>query len=171
MFAGAFYGLSCAIKQTPWLLVPFLLIWVYHDGAGLSRRERALRTVCFAVAAGCLFLVPNLWFIFQDYQSWWQGVITPSFGNLVILSQGLSMVSELGIIPLPPRVYALAAVSVFATLVFNYAVYFNRLRHIIWVMPMLAMWFSYRGLQNYFIFWIPMLVISAVYIYKDRSRI
>ncbi len=53
----------------------------------------------------------------------------------------------------------------------NYAVYFDRLKHIIWVMPIVTLWFSYRGLQNYFIFWVPMLVASAIYIYKERIRV
>jgi uncharacterized membrane protein len=167
--AGACYGLACAMKQTPWLLTPFLLIWVFHDHPESSRGERIRRALIFATAAAGLFLIPNLWFIYQDYSLWWRGVIAPSFGNLVILSQGLSMTSETGFIPLPPSFYSITFVTVFAALLFNYAVYFERLKHVIWVVPILTMWFSYRGLQNYFIFWIPMLVVSAVYLYKERT--
>ena len=167
--AGACYGLTCAMKQTPWLLAPFLLIWIFHDHPESSRGERIRRTLIFATAAAGLFLIPNLWFIYQDYSLWWRGVIAPTFGNLVILSQGLSMMSETGFIPLPPSFYSVTFVTVFAALLFNYAVYFDRLKHAIWVVPILTMWFSYRGLQNYFIFWIPMLVVSAVYLYKERT--
>jgi uncharacterized membrane protein len=81
------------------------------------------------------------------------------------------MVSELGYVPLSPHFYSITLMAVFATLIFNYAVYFDKLKHAIWVMPMVALWFSYRGLQNYFIFWMPMLVASAVYIYKERARV
>jgi uncharacterized membrane protein len=169
--AGVFYGLSCAIKQTPWLLAPFLLIWIYNDQVEPTQGERVRRSAGFVVAAAAAFLAPNLWFIYQDYSLWWQGVITPSFGNLVILSQGLSMISEIGYVPLPPHFYLITFIAVFVTLVFNYAVYFDKLRHAIWVMPMLTMWFSYRGLQNYFIFWIPLLVTSAIYMYKERIRV
>lgn len=168
--AGVFYGISCATKQTPWLLAPFLLIWVYNDRVEFPRGDRVRRAASFAVSAVASFLVPNLWFIYQDYSLWWQGVITPSFGNLVILSQGLSMISEIGYVPLPPHFYLITFIAVFVTLVFNYAVYFEKLKHAIWIMPMLTMWFSYRGLQNYFIFWIPLLVTSAIYMYKERSR-
>jgi uncharacterized membrane protein len=169
--AGVFYGLSCAIKQTPWLLAPFLLIWIYSDQVEPTQGERLRRSAGFVVAAAAAFLVPNLWFIYQDYSLWWQGVITPSFGNLVILSQGLSMISEIGYVPLPPHFYLITFIAVFVTLILNYAVYFDKLRHVIWVMPMLTMWFSYRGLQNYFIFWIPLLVTSAIYMYKERIRV
>jgi uncharacterized membrane protein len=169
--AGALYGLSCATKQTPWLLAPFLLIWVYNDHVQSHRVERLGRTAVFAVAAVASFLVPNLWFIRQDYSLWWQGVITPSFGNLVVLSQGLSMISQIGDVPLPPHFYLITFVAVLVTLVFNYAVYFDKIKHAIWVMPMLTMWFSYRGLQNYFTFWIPMIVVSSIYIYKEGVRV
>jgi uncharacterized membrane protein len=159
--SGALYGVSCAIKQTPWLLAPFLLIWIYNDNAEASMKERLKRTAIFAGMAAVLFLIPNLQFILQGFSQWWDGVVT----------QGLSMVSELGYVPLPPHFYSITLLAVFATLIFNYAVYFDKLKHAIWVMPMVALWFSYRGLQNYFIFWMPMLVASAVYIYKERARV
>jgi uncharacterized membrane protein len=165
--AGALYGLACAAKQTPWLLAPFLMIWMYEDGEG-SVRDRLKRTLMFAAASAAFFLLPNIPFILLDYASWWGGVVTPSFGNLVILSQGLSMVSEAGLIPLPPDFYLVAFVAVFATLLFNYAVYFDKLKHAIWVLPAVVMWFSYRGLQNYFIFWVPLLAASAVCILRER---
>jgi len=167
--AGVFYGAGCAIKQTPWLLAPFLLVWIYHESTKSWRRDRLARAAIFAGTAAFAFLLPNLMFIYQDLPHWWEGVVAPSFGNLVILSQGLSMVSELGYVPLPPQFYSITFMAVFATLIFNYAVYFDKLKHVIWVMPMITLWFSYRGLQNYFIFWIPMLVASAIYIYRERT--
>ncbi len=169
--SGAFYGVSCAIKQTPWLLAPFLLIWMYCDDGESSRTARLRRVAVFIGMTAILFLLPNLEFINGGLLQWWEGVVTPSFGNLVILSQGLSMVSELGYVPLPPHFYSIVMVAVFLTLIFNYAVYFDKLKHTIWVMPVVTLWFSYRGLQNYFIFWVPMLVASAIYIYKERIRV
>jgi uncharacterized membrane protein len=141
---------------------------MYCDETGSSRAARLKRTAIFSALTILMFLIPNFRFINESYPQWWDGVVMPSFGNLVILSQGLSMVSELGYVPLPPDFYSITLLAVFATLIFNYAVYFDKLKHIIWVMPILALWFSYRGLQNYFIFWIPMLVASAVYIYRER---
>jgi len=69
-------------------------------------------------------------------------------------------------VPLPPAFYLVATVVVAATLIVEYYVYFERLAFALWAFPAIILWFSYRGLQNYFIFWTPLLVMSAVLLYK-----
>jgi uncharacterized membrane protein len=114
------------------------------------------------------FLIPNLWFMAQDLGAWYSGVFTPAFGNLVVLSQGLSLITLASGVPLPPAFYLTIVAIVAVTLLVEYYLFFERLAYALWAFPALILWFSYRGLQNYFIFWTPLLVMSAVKLYREE---
>jgi uncharacterized membrane protein len=169
LVAGVMFGLASAVKQTPWLLAPYLLIWFFKSESDLKLQSRLKRVGMFTGAAVAAFLIPNLWFMFNDFGAWYSGVVTPAFGNLVVLSQGLSLITLAGGVPLPPAFYLLATVIVAATLIVEYYIYFERLAFALWAFPAIILWFSYRGLQNYFIFWTPLLVMSAVLLYKRSN--
>jgi len=164
--AGIMFGLACATKQTPWLLAPFLLIWFLRSKLGLVIRERLKRVGMFGGFALGAFLVPNLGFMLNDFGAWYAGVVTPAFGNLVVLGQGLSLITLAAGVPLPPAFYLTATLIVSGTLLVNYFVYFEKLAYAVWAFPAIMLWFSYRGLQNYFIFWTPLLVMSTVLLYR-----
>lgn len=167
--SGIMFGLACATKQTPWLLAPFLLVWYFKTGSLSRVADRIRRVGGFALAALASFLIPNLAFMILDFGAWYNGVVTPAFGNLVVLSQGLSLITLAAGLPLPPTFYLIATLLVAATLLVNYFAYFRTLSYAVWAFPAVILWFSYRGLQNYFIFWTPLLVMSAVMLYRRAS--
>ncbi len=57
-------GLAMAVKQTPWLVLPFLVVGIALEARRLGGGRAAMRTAgrYVAIAVGA-FLVPNLWFI------------------------------------------------------------------------------------------------------------
>lgn len=169
--AGIMFGVACATKQTPWLLAPFLLVWLLRSKPNINALETLKRIGIFTTLALAAFLLPNIGFMTNDFNTWYSGVVTPAFGNLVVLGQGLSLITVAGGVPLPPTFYLVATLVVAATLLVNYFVYFERLAHAVWAFPAIILWFSYRGLQNYFIFWIPLLVMSAVLLYRRVGSI
>ncbi len=170
IFAGIAYGVASAIKQTPWLLGPFLLVYFWREGKGHELKNRALRTIQFLAAALVAFSIPNAKFMWENFGAWYDGVVTPAFGNLVALTQGLSLLTQAGGVPLPLRFYTLSIIAVFLVLLFNYAIYFDKLRQAVWAFPAIMMWFSYRGLQNYFIYWTPLLVVASVILYRESIQ-
>ena len=163
------FGLASAVKQTPWILAPFLLVWFLQSNQTLQFKERLKRTGSFAAFALASFLIPNLWFMLVDFGAWYSGVVTPAFGNLVVLSQGLSLITLAAGVPLPPAFYLTATLSVAGVLLVCYFIYFEKLALTVWAFPAIVLWFSYRGLQNYFIFWTPLLVMSAIMLYKKAQ--
>jgi len=167
--SGIMFGLASAMKQTPWLLAPFLLVWFLRNKRDLNLRNRLKRAGTFAEFALAAFLIPNIAFMLVDFGAWYSGVVTPAFGNLVVLSQGFSLITLASGVPLPPAFYLVATLAVAATLLVNYFVYFEKLALAIWAFPAIILWFSYRGLQNYFIFWVPLLVMSVVMLYKKKA--
>jgi uncharacterized membrane protein len=168
--AGMLFGLASAIKQTPWILAPFLLVWYLRSNQISQMKGRLKPTVVFASAALAAFIIPNLYFILDNFGAWYSGVVTPAFGNLVVLSQGLSLITLAAGIPLPPTFYLIATLSVAVALLVCYFTYFEKLALTVWAFPAIVLWFSYRGLQNYFVFWTPLLVMSAVMLYKRAER-
>jgi len=140
-----------------------------RDGAPHLRRATRLRNAfIFAVCAVAAFVIPNAWFMWLNFSAWYTGVVTPAFGNLVVLSQGLSLITLALGVPLPPEFYLISTVTVGIVLLVNYYVYFEKMSLAIWAFPAIMLWFSYRGLQNYFVFWMPLLVMSAVMFYRKR---
>ncbi len=167
--AGIMYGLACAVKQTPWLLAPFLLVWFLRSGEHVDVRERLQSTSIFIVSALVAFLIPNVWFMWLNFSAWYSGVVTPVLGNLVVLSQGLSLITLAIGVPLPPEFYLTCTIVVGLVLLVNYYVYFDKLKLTVWAFPAIMLWFSYRGLQNYFVFWTPLLVMSVISLYRRKN--
>jgi uncharacterized membrane protein len=166
---GLFYGLACAVKQTPWFLAPFLLIYLIKTEEGKSVRERLSPTMKFALTTIAAFLVINLPFILLNSAAWFGNVMTPMTEDLVIHSQGLSSLTEVGLLPVGKIFYTLLFASVFLVLVVNYYVYFDKLRFAFWIFPGIALWFSYRALTNYIIYWTPLMLVSMILWYKAEQ--
>lgn len=153
-------GLACAVKQTPWLLAPFLLA-----GVGLEARSRGwewarivARYGAFAAAA---FLAPNLPFIVIDPGSWLRGIALPFAGGLVPLGSGL--VSVLRVLHIGGGNLALFSAAALSALVAGVGLYVLRYRVLKAAAPLLAvapLFLGTRSLTSYFAFAVPALIVS-----------
>ena len=157
------------MKQTPWFLAPFLLIYLIKTEEGKSLRERLRPTMKFAATTIAVFLAINLPFILPNPTAWFGNVMTPMAEDLVIHSQGLSSLTEVGLLSVGKVFYTVLFASVFLVLVVNYYVYFDKLRFAFWIFPGIALWFSYRALTNYIIYWTPLMLVSIILWYKAEQ--
>lgn len=162
------YGLACAVKQEPWLLAPFLLIWMWKESPGDWKRK-LLRTGAYGGLALASFLAPNWRFMVEDPAAWWSGVSSPVLGGLIVLSQGLSMLTQMGYVPLGKSFYLTVTLTMYVLLAVNYAVYYDKLKYTFWIYPAVTLWLSYRGLQSYFIHMIPPVAAAAVSWYRRQG--
>lgn len=166
--SGLFYGISCAFKQIPWLLAPFLLIYMLQIDQNAASRVKLARALKFAGVAVVVFLAVNAPFMLGAPGAWLGNVLTPIASDLVVLSQGWSVLTQVGLVEVGRAFYTVLAVGVLATLFLNYLVYFDRLKYIFWIFPGIILWFSYRALTNYVIYWLPLLLVSLILWYKDE---
>ena len=166
--AGLFYGLASAFKQIPWLLAPFLLIYYLRAENHKPPREKLMECGKFVLVSAATFLVVNLPFILGSGGSWARNVLTPIASDLVVLSQGPSNLAVVGILPVPRVFFTVLTVGVLVVLIVNFYVYFNRLRYIFWIFPGIILWFSYRSLTNYVIYWLPLMLVSLILWYRDE---
>ena len=162
--AAAFaVGLACAVKQTPWFITPFLAIWLYERSEDVEEfLQVAIRCIGYGLAG---FLLPNLPFIVWDFRAWIDGVLTPIAGGgvpLVKQGAGLTMLSVANMYPLPKSFFTLSMFIAIIVLLIGYSLYFNRVKWMVWLVPAVVLWFNYRSLQNYFVFFIPIAYYSAL---------
>lgn len=167
--SGLFYGLACAMKQTPWFLAPFLLIYLIRTEDGKNLRKRLLRATKFAATTIAVFLAVNLPFMLANSAAWFRNVLTPMTEDLVIHSQGFSSLTEVGLLSVGRIFYTVVFGSVFVVLIVNYYVYFEKLRYVLWIFPGIVLWFSYRALTNYIIYWTPLMLVSLILWYKAEE--
>lgn len=153
------FGLAVAFKQGPWLLLPFLLVRLWRaEEEGGSPRRRVQR---FAAISATTFLLVNGPFLLADPGAWLRGVTEPLLDNLVFLSQGgFSGLTQYGFLNLPRSYYLIASLTILALLLFIYWRHYNALRDALWMMPALYLWFPYRSLPTYWLYWIfPALAV------------
>jgi len=155
-----FYGLALSLKQTPLLLAPFLLIRICYS----DKYRRSLANVaCFIMISAAVFLVFNGPFILWNATGWFKGYTLPAREALVIISHGgLSTLTQSGILYLPRTYFTLAALSAFTLLLFIYWRHHDQLSETFWIMPGIVMWFSFRALVSYWLYWaLPMTLVTV----------
>jgi hypothetical protein len=165
--AALLFGLAAGTKQQPWLLAPFLLIfiWQTHD------EKRRLAATCeFAGVAAAGFLALNLPFMVWDFSAWFRGVMVPLREALVPYGSGISLLTQAGIADLPKRFYSAATLGVSAVLVITYALHFRTFKHGLWLAPAIIMWFGYRGLQNYYVYWVPIALVAVFAWWEEQEQ-
>jgi uncharacterized membrane protein len=166
VLSGFFYGVACAFKQPPWLLAPFLIIYLIHADASETFREKLQRIGKFVTPAAALFILVNLPFAYGDVAGWFKNITAPIMSDLVILSQGPAVLSQTGLIQVGRPFYTVLAVGVLIVLLTNYHLYFDRVRYVIWILPGVILWFSYRALTSYVIYWMPLMLASLILWYN-----
>jgi len=167
--SGIFFGLACAFKPTIVVFAPFLLIWYWKTGPMLEFKKQFAKVAKFFSISAVAFLIPNLPFLLGDFSAWCQGALAPIFGKMIPFGSGLSSISQIGMIGLPKIFFTVCVILVTLTLMLNYWVYFDRLKYAIWIFPAIILWFSYRSLQSYFIYFVPLLLMSLC-LWHDKMR-
>lgn len=154
------FGLACAYKQQPWLLAPFLALRLWLDDDDADSSPSWQRVGKFTALSVAVFLLINAPFILADAPSWRRAIFTPLNIPLIYYGQGLSAVTQFGLLPLSKPFYMFASLIVLVTLALLYWLNFRVLKEVVWIFPGLFMWFSYRAIQNYFVYWL-LLVLMA----------
>ncbi len=137
-------GLALACKQTPWLVLPFYAIYIYHyQGASDALRRVGL--------AGAVFLAINLPFIAMDAGAWAAGVLAPLRDPMYPQGAGLIVLSLANWLPLLPRATysALEGVALLASLGW----YWRRgpvRPEAAFLLAILPLFLAWRSLPSYF---------------------
>jgi hypothetical protein len=158
------FGLAMAMKQTPWPILPFLVVGLLieeHDRAGLRAGLR--RAGAYLGAAVGAFLIPNLPYMVAAPSAWVHGTLTPFVSNLVPAGQGaigLSLVLRLGGGSL--SAYTVLSLLVLVLLLVAYCASYPVLRPVTFFLPAIAYFFAGRSYAVYLVALIPPAVVGAM---------
>ena len=156
-------GLAMAVKQTPWLVLPFLVAGVALEAHRLGGRSEAIRTASryLAIALGA-FLVPNLPFIVMAPHPWLSGVLTPIASHTVPAGQGLiGLTLYLGLGGGLLASYTIALVVVFLALWLAFVFTYPALKAWVVVCPAVVLFFSARSFGSYLVTLLPAALVAA----------
>ena len=156
-------GLAMAVKQTPWLAVPFVVAGIVlesrqeHDWRQAARD--GLRYVWIALIA---FLVPNFLFLASAPGAWLRGVLTPLLSHSVPAGQGLISLSlSLGVGGGSLLAYNAAAVTVLAACFACYVTNYRALKPAAFLIPSVVLFFATRSFGSYLVMLIPAAIAAA----------
>lgn len=169
-WAALLFGLAAGTKQQPWLLAPFLAIWIWHTCPADAYMDRAKAVARFAGISAVGFLALNLPFMVWDPRGWLHGVLLPFQAQLVPFGSGISLLTQTGMAQLPKDFYSAATFGVWGVLLLAYALHFRSLKHTLWLAPAVIMWFGYRSLQNYFIYWTPLALVALMAWWEEEGH-
>jgi hypothetical protein len=148
-------GLACAFKQNAWVFAPFIAVKV------LRQEEKPWRSLAkFIGISVATFAVINFPWAWQDFGAWFSGTFDPLGSPYVPLGRGLSTLTQTGLIPFPKVYYSCLTYLAFGCAIWLFYLDYHRLRPLLWVFPSLVLFFSYRSMQHYFIFAVPLVAME-----------
>lgn len=149
------FGLAAGTKQTVWPIAPALAIWLWHDA---DSPAQFLEDAWMCISRGFAgFLVLNLPFIVWDPQAWLTSVFTPLGSGAAMVHQGVgpTLLTITDVYALPKGYYTLLTVASFVVALGLYALYWDRVKWVAWIIPPLVFFWFYRSLNSYFVWFLP----------------
>jgi hypothetical protein len=157
-------GLAMAVKQEPWLLLPFVAVaLVLETDARLGTARRLGVGATYVAAALAAFALPNLPYFVAAPQAWVRGVLTPFISHAVPTGQGaigLSVFLRLGGGSL--TAYSIFTIILFAALLTVFAATYPVLRPLAFLMPCFVLFFAVRSFSSYIVWMLPVALLAAV---------
>jgi uncharacterized membrane protein len=156
-------GLAMAVKQTPWLILPFAVAGIVIESRqGNATRQAARDGLRYTGIALAAFAVPNLPYAVGAPGAWLRGVMTPVVEHTVPAGQGLISVS-LSLMAGGGSLlaYNVAAVVVFAALLACFVTTYPALKPAAFLLPSVALFFADRSFGSYLVMLIPAALAAA----------
>jgi uncharacterized membrane protein len=156
-------GLAMAVKQTPWLVAPFLVAGIALESRRAQGSDRAIRDgLRYAGIAAAAFLAPNLPYLIGAPRAWLRGVLTPLSAHAVPAGQGLIGLSlSLHVGGGSLLAYNVAAVAVLAAAFACYVATYPALKPAAFLIPSIVLFFAARSFGSYLVMLIPAVIAAA----------
>jgi uncharacterized membrane protein len=164
-------GLAMAVKQTPWLVVPFVVASIVAESRHRSGWRQASRDGLryLGIALGA-FLVPNLPYLLRSPGAWLHGVVTPLTGQTVPAGQGLISLSlSLPIGGGSLHDYTVAAMLVLVALLACYVATYPVLKPAAFLLPSVVLFFATRSFGSYLVMLIPAAIAGAATVRRPAT--
>lgn len=154
-------GLAMTVKQTPWFLLPFLLVGVAQEAQ--ARDGRGLRTAArYAAVTATTFLAVNAAFIVWGPKAWLQGAFAPLLDPTIPDGQGVVNAVLYGHVGGGDlQTLSLAGAAFLAGALLAFAVRYPALKRGWALLVALAFFWPTRSFGSYLIMMVPAALVAA----------
>lgn len=160
--APVLLGLAMAVKQTPWLLAPFVLAGVVLEVRDRGPARMARTGAAYAGVAAAAFLIPNVPYIVASPAAWWHGILTPFTSHSVPAGQGVVGLSVfLGVGGGSLDAYSALALTVLVASLVVFVATYPRLAPATFLLPSFALFFASRSFGSYLATFFPAVLLAA----------
>lgn len=164
-------GLAMAVKQTPWLVLPFVLAGIVLESRQRKGTRQAVRDgLRYTGIALAAFAVPNLPYAVSAPGAWLNGIMTPFNSHTVPAGQGLvdislSLMAGGGSL----TAYAVAGAVALAALLACYVTTYPVLKPAAFLLPSIALFFADRSFGSYLVMLVPAALAAAATTSRPRG--
>jgi len=154
-------GLAMSVKQTPWLVLPFLLVGLLAESRGSGARPVYTRALRYLVIALATFVVINLPFLALGPASYLRDITQPL--SSLVYPDGVGLVSFVVPGHLVSHYGLLRYVSLLVLLVLlavTFAAY-PRVKRALFLFASIGLFFATRSFASYLEILLPPLLVSA----------
>lgn len=164
-------GLAMAIKQTPWLVLPFVIAGIVVESRQRNGTRQAVRDgLRYTGIAFAAFAVPNLPYAVAAPGAWLNGILTPFNSHTVPAGQGLVDISlSLMLGGGSLTAYTFAGVIVLAALLACYVTTYPALKPAAFLLPSIALFFATRSFGSYLVMLVPAALAAAATTPRPRG--
>ena len=154
-------GIAATVKQTPWFLVPFLLLGIWFEAS--ARGNGAVRVVGhYAGMFAITFGVINADYIVRSGGAWTRAILVPLLSPTEPGGQGLisyTMFSHLG-----GRLifYTIAGLAAFLVALSAFIIWYHQLKRVFPFLVAAALYFPSRSFGSYLIMLLPAGLVGAM---------
>ncbi|MCL4451130.1 MAG: glycosyltransferase 87 family protein [Candidatus Thermoplasmatota archaeon] len=159
--SGLMFGLAVSFKQTPLLILPFFLFFLYNEND--LRKDAVYK---FLLAGILAFAITNAPFILANAYDWAVNIAEVAFQPIIGVGIGPSITSFAGFLYVPSIVFTIISISLLFIFFVLYVENYSKLRFAFFTFPIVVFLFNFRVLENYLIFW-PFLIFLVL---PDISR-
>ena len=154
-------GVAVSIKQTPWLVLPFILVGLGIEARG--RGERSLRVVMrYAIRVAGVFTAVNLPFVLWSPARWLHSILVPFTQPLIPDGQGLVNLTLTGRLGGGLLVmYSLAAATLLVALLMAYAAQPSLFKRSWPLLISVVFFLPVRSFTTYMIMLVPAALVAA----------
>jgi len=154
--SGMMFGLAISFKQTPLLILPFFLFFLFNEND--LRKDSVYK---FLASGILIFLITNAPFIIMNAGAWAVNIIEIAFQPIIGVGIGPSIISFAGFIYVPSIVFTILSISLLFVFFVLYVENYSTLRYAFFTFPIVVFLFNFRVLENYLIFW-PFLIFLVM---------
>ena len=155
-------GLACAIKQSPWFCVPFLVVGLGLEARCLGQSPWRIPARYLAIVAA-VFAVCNLPFIIWGPRAWAHGTLLPFTEPLVADGQGVVTLALHGLTGgVVLTLLSVAGALAYVALMAAFVLWYPRMK-VVWLLLLPAVLFvPGRSLASYLVDFFPAALVAAL---------